>query len=657
MQTPKARKSSSEVDQQNSPQSSLPEVFRRLSGQSPSSEIPSKISPRSASKVPHKNSGPEKITPRVARQLKTTGLESDAASSSNHLKTPKDKSPKVIERKSPRSPVPEKKHPNKVADLEAHISQLQDDLKKVKDQLTLSDSWKQQAEQDAEESKEKLLALSQQLLSQSRSEDPRSIEFEKITNEKDQAFQSELESSEAISSRSSAELASALDEIRQLKLQLEMVTDIEARQTKQSELASAELHSLKENLEETRLLADNMKNQLKDCKDSEIQAQALVGQTLLQLETAKQTVETLRSDNTKAKEAYHAIALELEQSKARVNFLEEIVTKLTKERDTISGNDSPNSSGEQVVKYETKENEEREKSMKAELESVTLEVEHLRSALETTEVRYHEEQIQNTLQIASAYELVEKITSTSSQREDELEAELKKSKADIQELRANLMDKETELQGICEENENMKTRLETTLSGSKQIQLEKELHSKKVDAESMKSNLKEKEINMQTILEENEMLKLGRKEMEFNLGNVGDEAVNELDAARAAERDTLMKLGYVTGEADKSHRRAAQMTEQLEAAQFANSELEAELRRIKVQSEQWRKAAEAAASILSTGDNGKLVERTGSLDSNYSPTTGKISSRYPEDTEDDYLKKKNGNMLKKIGVLWKKPQK
>ncbi|WOG87561.1 hypothetical protein DCAR_0206790 [Daucus carota subsp. sativus] len=635
----------------------------RLSGQNSSSEVPNKISPRSASKVPHKNSGPEKITPRVSRQLKTTGLESDAASSSNQLKTPKDKSPKVIERKSPRSPVPEKKHPNKVADLEAHISQLQDDLKKVKDQLTLSDSWKQQAEQDAEESKDKLLALSlkleesQQLLSQSRSEDPRSIEFEKITNEKDQAFQSELDSSEAISSRSSAELASALDEIRQLKLQLEMVTDIEARQTKQSELASAELHSLKENLEETRLLADNMKNQLKDCKDSEVQAQALVGQTLLQLETAKQTVETLRSDNIKAKEAYHAIALELDQSKARVNFLEEIVTKLTKERDTISGNDSQNSAGEQVVKYETKENEEREKSMKAELESVTSEVEHLRSALETTEVRYHEEQIQNTLQIASAYELVEKIKSTSSQREDELEAELKKSKADIQELRANLMDKETELQGICEENENMKTRLETTLSGSKENQLEKELHRKKVDAESIKSNLKEKEMDMQTILEENEMLKLGRKEMELNLGNVGDEAVNELDAARAAERDTLMKLGYVTGEADKSHRRAAQMTEQLEAAQFANSELEAELRRIKVQSEQWRKAAEAAAAILSTGDNGKLVERTGSLDSNYSPTTGKISSRYPEDMEDDYLKKKNGNMLKKIGVLWKKPQK
>lgn len=653
MQTPKARKSSSEVAQENSPQSSLPDVFRRLSGQSASSEVPHKISPRSASKVPHKISGPEKITPRVARQLKTTGLESDTPPSSNHLKTPKDKSPKVNDRKSPRSPVPERKHPSKVADLESLISQLQDDLKKVKDQLSLSDSWKQQAEQDAEESKEKLLAMSlkleesQQLLSQSCSDEPQSVEFEKITNEKDKAFQSELDTSETLPSKSSAELASALDEIRQLKLQLEVVTDLEARQTKQAELASAEILSLKENLEETRLLVDEMKNQLKDCKDSEVQAQALVSQTLLQLETAKRAVETLGSDNTKAKEAYNAIASELDQSKARVNFLEELVTQLTKEKDTICGNDSQNLAGKQVVKCETKENEEGEKSVKAELECVTSEIEHLRSALETTELRYHEEQIQNTLQIASAYELVEKIKSTSSRREDELEAELKKSKADIQELRANLMDKETELQGICEENEVMKTRLGTTLSGTRENQLEKELQSKKIVAESIKSNLKEKEMDMQAILEENELLKLGSKEMEFNLDNVGDEAVTELDAARAAERDTLMKLGYATGEADKSHRRAAQMTEQLEAARFANSELEAELRRVKVQSEQWRKAAEAAASMLSTGNNGKLGERTGSLD----------SSRYPEDTDDDFLKKKNGNMLKKIGVLWKKPQK
>lgn len=91
-----------------------------------SSEAPQKISPRSISlEVPKKaspraSSGPQKlcargvslevplkISPQAVRQIKTTGLESDSASSSNHTRTPKDRSPKVPERKSPRSPVSE----------------------------------------------------------------------------------------------------------------------------------------------------------------------------------------------------------------------------------------------------------------------------------------------------------------------------------------------------------------------------------------------------------------------------------------------------------------------------------------------------------------------------------------------------------------------
>lgn len=45
----------------------------------------------------------------------------------------------------------------------------------------------------------------------------------------------------------------------------------------------------------------------------------------------------------------------------------------------------------------------------------------------------------------------------------------------------------------------------------------------------------------------------------------------------------LYELGNATAEADKSHRRAARITDQIEAARFLNSRLEAELRRIKVQ--------------------------------------------------------------------------
>jgi septal ring factor EnvC (AmiA/AmiB activator) len=91
--------------------------------------------------------------------------------------------------------------------------------------------------------------------------------------------------------------------------------------------------------------------------------------------------------------------------------------------------------------------------MKANLYSLKSEVARLRSALETVETKYLEEQTRSTVQIKSAYELVEQMKSGSSLREAELEAELKRTKADVEELKANLMDKETELQGISEENE------------------------------------------------------------------------------------------------------------------------------------------------------------------------------------------------------------
>ncbi|CAN1274887.1 Interactor of constitutive active ROPs 3 [Linum perenne] len=111
-----------------------------------------------------------------------------------------------------------------------------------------------------------------------------------------------------------------------------------------------------------------------------------------------------------------------------------------------------------------------------------------------------------------------------------------------------------------------------------------------------------------------------------------------------------MKLGYITEEADKSSRRAARVTEQLDASQAANSEMEAELRRLKVQADQWRKAAEAAASMLSTGNN-----NGNSNNVNYTTIAGAmVGSPFSEDMDDDSMKKKNGNVLKKIGVFWKK---
>ncbi|KAK6935992.1 hypothetical protein RJ641_033022, partial [Dillenia turbinata] len=606
---------------------------------------------------------PQRISPRPVCQLKVAGSEPDSASSSNHSsKTPKDRSPKVTERRSPRSPVTEKKRLSRVLELEFQISQLQEDLKKVKDQLSSSESCKRQAQQEVEDSKKQLLAMSskaeetqKQLQELSASEESHLIEIQKVSQERDKAWQSELEAVQKQHSNDSAALASALNEIQRLKVQLEMVAECEATQTKHVESEHAELETLKEKLAETLSLVENMKTQLKDCKESEDKAQALASETLPQLEMAKKTVEMLKLDANRAMEAYNSIALEFDQSRARVNVLKGLVSKLQADLTNACGGHD-NKSGDNKCDPDIREIHSVDVpiGLEAELKDLNSEVGHLRSALEKSEIRYHEEQVQSTVQISCAHELVEQLKLASSLRESELAEELKKAKADIEELKANLMDKETELQGIVEENEGLNSKIENL--SCQEHGFVSELMKLKENIAELKANLMDKETELQNILEENEMLKLEVSKRETDADKAKN-GVAELEAAKAAEREALMKLGYVAEEADKSNRKAARAAEQLEAAQAANAEMEAELRRLKVQSDQWRKAAEAAAAMLSAGNNGKFAERTGSLDGNYDPFTGKLGSPYLEDLGNDSLKKKNGNVLKKIGIFRKKSQK
>ncbi|XWS28441.1 hypothetical protein CRYUN_Cryun25bG0069300 [Craigia yunnanensis] len=506
----------------------------------------------------------------------------------------------------------------------------------------------------------KLEESQKQLLEQSASEETCVVELHKISQERDQAWQSELEAIQKQQSLDSAALALAVNEIQRLKDQLEMVAESEAAQTEQAESAHLELQSLKGNLVETLSLVANMKNQLNNSQESEAQAQALASETLLQLEAAKKTVEALRLEGMKAVEAYNSIASNLDQSRERVYSLEGLVNELKVGLIDASGCLSLESDGDRIiVEHQAGESEKPEEShqLEAEISSLKSEVGRLRSALETAEIKCYEEQIQSTVQIKSAHELVEQIKSEASLREAELLAELGKANFDIDDLKANLMDKETELQGISEENKELHMKLEKNLSCQQESELENELKVLKEAVVDLKANMMDKETELQNISEENEMLRLKISKREMDKGKSNDKVAAELEVARAAEREAILKLGLAMEEADKNTRRAARRAEQLEAAQIANSKMEAELRRLKVQSDQWRKAAEAAAAMLSAGNNGKFMERTGSLDSNYNPVLGKISSPYAEDMDDDLLKKKNGNMLKKIGVLWKKPQK
>ncbi|PIA38660.1 hypothetical protein AQUCO_02700114v1 [Aquilegia coerulea] len=615
-------------------------------------EVPQRTSP-----VTPQRASP--VTPRTARQLKTSS-ESDSASSQPASRTPKDKSPKVTERKSPRSPVSERKRPSKISELESQLSQLQDDLKKTKDQLVSSESCKRHAQQEAEEAQKQLIVLAEkhdesqrQLLELSASEEDRLQELRKISQERDKAWESELDAVQKQHSVESAALASALSEIQRLKIQLELVVDSEAGQIKDADETHTELQSLQLDLQRTRSVIEDLKAELDNCKQSEAQAQEMVSDTLRQLETARMTVETLRLDGIKTMEAYNSLSLELEQSRARAYALEEIVSKLQMDVAIANCKHSSNSPVHEMqspIIAETTESNQ----LGVELNTVKSEVGDLRSALEAVEIKYQEEQIQSTMKIHSAYELVEEVKSKAGLREAELESELKRTKTHIEELKANLMDKETELQSISEENEGLSMKIEKTLLTQRQPELNMEVNKSKADIEDLKASLMDKETKLQMIYEENKMLKSEIQKRETE-SKVNDEVISETEAARAAEKEALMKLGYVTEQAEKNSRRAERATEQLEAAQVANLEMEAELRRLKVQSDQWRKAAEAAAAVLSAGNNAKCIDRSGSFESNYHPITGKICSPYSEDMDDDSPKKKN--MLKKLGSLWKKGQK
>jgi chromosome segregation ATPase len=203
-------------------------------------------------------------------------------------------------------------------------------------------------------------------------------------------------------------------------------------------------------------------------------------------------------------------------------------------------------------------------------------------------------------------------------------------------------------------------------SDTMQPELEAKLMRSITDIAELKASLMDKENALQSLAEENETLKMQAGKTEDELQQKYEAAMAELELAKAAEQDVRMRLGLVTEEADKSSRRAARASEQLDAAQVTSGEMEAELRRLRVQSDQWRKAAEAAAAALSGpggGDNngmGRTVERTGSLEPEYNNSIGGklMSSPFSDEVDESSPKRRNsGGVLRRMSGLWKKSPK
>ncbi|XP_062230602.1 interactor of constitutive active ROPs 2, chloroplastic-like [Phragmites australis] len=601
-------------------------------------------------------------TPRSSRVAKTGGNETDSTGVTP-TRTPTERSPKVTERRSPRSPITEKKRPSRLSESESKVSQLQDELKKVKEQLSLSEARRHHTQQEAEEAKKqeqaaisKLEDLQRQLDESSAAEQSHLQELRKISQERDRAWESELEAVQKQQSADTTALSSAMSEIQRLKQQLEATAQSDAARAKQCEYAESEIEGLKQDMEIRLATIEGLKVNVGESDKAAAEANCMATETKQQLEAAKATIDSLVAEGVRMQECLRLKDMELNESKALIASLEEDLKNaqaeghesLKKAQDTGNIGDSfGNPEPEALKKVLTTSD------ANGGCESSDPEIEHLRTALEVAEIRYQEVQTRMTIETKTAYQMLENVKAECACRVCDLEHELKKNNDELMEAKAACV-------SIVQQDLHKPDAM-----SDMQPELEAKLMKSITDIAELKASLMDKENALQSMAEENETLKSEVGKMNAELQHKYEAAVAELELAKAAEQDVRMRLGFVTEEADKSSRRAARASEQLDAAQASSAEMEAELRRLRVQSDQWRKAAEAAAAALTgaggvdNNNNSKTVERTGSLDPEYNSLGGKLmSSPFLDEVDGESPKRRNSSgVLRRMSGLWKKSPK
>ncbi|RWW18905.1 hypothetical protein GW17_00017079 [Ensete ventricosum] len=169
----------------------------------------------------------------------------------------------------------------------------------------------------------------------------------------------------------------------------------------------------------------------------------------------------------------------------------------------------------------------------------------------------------------------------------------------------------------------------------------------------LKYMILEKAKEVEFLLEENMSFKRRAEE----------EAENLAADARAKEEELKAKIGSMEEELKESRARAAHLMEQLAAAEGAKATLEVEMRRLRVQTGQWRKAAEAATGLLAAGDRAaaetggrRVAERCRSMDGHHGGFDGWDSPLVGGVSEEDGVV---GGRRKSAGIwtfgdLWKK---
>ncbi|XP_010694565.2 interactor of constitutive active ROPs 4 [Beta vulgaris subsp. vulgaris] len=186
--------------------------------------------------------------------------------------------------------------------------------------------------------------------------------------------------------------------------------------------------------------------------------------------------------------------------------------------------------------------------------------------------------------------------------------------------------------------------------------VEDEADSKSEEIDQMRAVLEEKVKELQVVIEENETLK---KQL--------NEAKSEIALACSREEEMALKVDQLGQDLEMSKAKEAHLKEKLVDTEAVKELLEIEMNKMKVQTEQWRKAADAAASVLAGGVDmkGRISERCASMDNHFNsifeppPITGfggyPVSPGAGDDPDDSYGGgKKKGSGIRMLGDLWKK---
>ncbi|KAE9585096.1 hypothetical protein Lal_00017903 [Lupinus albus] len=170
---------------------------------------------------------------------------------------------------------------------------------------------------------------------------------------------------------------------------------------------------------------------------------------------------------------------------------------------------------------------------------------------------------------------------------------------------------------------------------------------------SLKSSLEDKGKELETVNNENE-----------NLKNQLNEAVSKLSASQTKEEGMNLQLKQLGDELEASKGSTYKLKEKLKSTEVEKSALESEMKKLRVQTEQWRKAADAAAAVLAGDVDMRVPERCGSMDKHFGGTFETPAGRYngyvgspgiADDLDDSFgTGKRKGSGMRMFGDLWKK---